>query len=114
VNDESAANKSTSGFYLEGAKSGSHIHLGIHGGLEISKNLMARLGASLFFSEGQGFAGFDGSLRYHILPNDIKPFIGLGGYAGDSKKCYREYNNLTGRYDEICEKKFLYAAYLEA
>ena len=88
-----------------------HIHTGIgiaHNALEA---LEIRGGASLFNSK-ELYAGLDLSARAKLPMKELTPFVGLGGYGGDSKSC--EEKNVDSRLEEHCEKKFLFALYLEA
>lgn len=68
-----------------------------------------KLGISLFKSGDDLYAGLDLGARPKLkLNEDVALFAGLGVYGGDSKKCQ------TTNDIETCEKKFLFAGYLEA
>lgn len=87
-----------------------HLHTGI--GLSAAfDHLELRAGASLFTAKSF-YAGLDASARVKAPIKEIVPFVGAGGYGGDSKDC--EETRESGKLVETCEKKFLSAFYLEA
>ncbi|HRK09190.1 MAG TPA: hypothetical protein PLZ57_15580 [Pseudobdellovibrionaceae bacterium] len=98
---------------LEAALTDGHAHLGVHGGLNNSPYFEPRIGLSIFASKDL-YAGVDASLRVRLPIGELKPFAGLGGYLGDTKECGMGWSAETGRYEEICVKKFLSAGYAEA
>lgn len=99
---------SISGF-LEFANGDGNTHLGVHVGLPVLTDLLhARGGLSMFLSNSDTYLGFDGSARLKIFRANLSPFIGLGAYFGDSKKCQQDLFE-----GEVCEKKFLSAGYGE-
>lgn len=95
------------GLGLEYAAGDNNQHLGVHIFGSPSEWLQIRGGFSLFLSKDV-FAGFDLSVRLMPIDAEVKPFVGLGGYLGDTKKCVR-----TAFEVETCEKKFLEAGYAE-
>ncbi len=94
--------------YIDAAKSTNHFHLGLHAGFLINPFILPCFGVSFFNSDHDTYAGFDLSTRLIFSNLAVSPFVGLGGYAGDTKNCEKK-NNV-----EICDKKFLYAGYTEA
>lgn len=71
--------------------------------------LEAKAGISLFSADKDLYGGFDLGLRpmYQVVDN-FSVFGGVGVYGGDAKRC---------SYDgdvEDCEKRFLFAGYVEA
>lgn len=90
-----------------------HLHLGAHLGYSMSPYFEPRLGVS-FFASKDFYAGFDLSARAILPLGKVKPFLGIGGYAGDTKKCSYGFNPNTGLREESCEKKFLSTGYVEA
>lgn len=100
----------SSAVFIEAAKDHDQFHLGIHYGIFMENNVVLfRGGTSLFSSGDENYLGFDFSARAYLRNNFIEPFVGLGGYIGDIKKCVYDFN--LGR--NICEKKFLNAGYGE-
>ena len=104
---KSESTSSTLGF-IDLSHSNEHKHLGIHGGLKANEFILFRLGVSMFASKDYYF-GFDASSRLTLPINDFKPFFGLGGCIGDSKKCQTINVN-----EEICDKKYAFLGYGEA
>jgi hypothetical protein len=98
---------------LEAALTDGHAHLGLHGGLNNSPYFEPRIGLSIFASKDL-YAGVDASIRLRLPIGELKPFAGLGGYLGDTKECGMGWSAETGRYEEICVKKFLSSGYAEA
>lgn len=90
-----------------------HTHIGFHLGFAIESFFQPRIGTSLFHSK-QPYWGFDASARFFLPLMSLQPFLGLGLYLGDTKSCHTQWNQNTYQYDEICDKKFLGAAYSEA
>jgi hypothetical protein len=111
VNSLSATSPLRTG--IEAALTDGHAHLGLHAGLNSSPYFEPRIGLSLFASKDL-YAGLDASLRLRMPLGELKPFVGLGGYLGDTKECGMGWSVETGRYEEICVKKFLSAGYAEA
>lgn len=68
----------------------------------------AKLGLSLFKGSNDWYAGFDLGARPKIQFDHFALFGGVGIYGGDTKSCTIQ-NSI-----ESCEKKFLYAGYVEA
>lgn len=69
----------------------------------------AKAGISLFSADKDLYAGFDLGLRPMLkIADDVSIFGGAGVYGGDAKRC--TYDNSI----ESCEKRFLFAGYLEA
>ena len=99
--------------YFEGASTTGHLHLGLHGGYQINDYLQPRIGTSFFFSEKDLYGGFDLSARAIAPIGEIKPFIGIGGYLGDTKKCYYLEGQPQTEANYVCDKKFLTAGYTE-
>ncbi len=99
--------------YFEGASTTGHLHLGLHGGYQINDYLQPRIGTSFFFSEKELYGGFDLSIRALLPIGDIKPFVGIGGYLGDTKKCYYLEGQPQTETNYVCDKKFLTAGYTE-
>jgi hypothetical protein len=96
--------------FLELANEKNNLHLGLLYGAPFANNFfMGRFGVSLFSSEKEIYAGFDGSVRLQIPQAAYSPFLGAGAYYGDTKKCTSSSNS----YVEDCEKKFLFAGYTE-
>lgn len=74
--------------------------------------MQARIGVSLFESYDVYYAGFDLGARLIMDTQYVQPFVGLGGYAGDNKRCENKTDQFGDRYEE-CTKKFLTAGYVE-
>ncbi len=107
-----SGNSGINGF-IEAAKDHDQFHMGIHaGGFMDNDVLMPRGGLSFFSSGSETYWGFDVSMRAYYRTESIQPFLGLGGYGGDTKKCYYQ-NSGTGKLEQICEKNFLYAGFAE-
>jgi len=99
--------------FTEFARENNNSHFGFHVGANIIDTpLVPRLGVSLFKSDHQVYAGFDGSIRVQLPNPNFSPFVGAGIYMGDTKKCSYK-NNGFNSYEE-CEKKFLTSGYAEA
>jgi len=98
--------------FTEFASESNNSHIGFHLGKNIVDTpIVPRLGVSLFNSDHQMYAGFDGSVRIHLPNPNFSPFVGVGVYIGDTKKCTYK-NNGYNSYEE-CEKKFLTSGYTE-
>ncbi len=89
-----------------------HWHLGGHVGYNVYDWLMPRIGASMFISKDV-YLGFDLSTRFIAPLGYFKPYVGIGGYFGDTKSCSRRYNTTFGYTEDVCDKKFLTAGYGE-
>ncbi len=89
------------------------MHLGAHGGYKINDYMQPRIGASMFFSEKEMYGGFDLSGRVHLPIGELIPFAGIGGYIGDTKKCYYLEGRPQSEANYVCDKKFLSAGYTE-
>jgi hypothetical protein len=108
-NSENALSpRESSGYFVGGelALAENHGQLGVSVGKEIWSFVDLRGGASLFFGN-DAYAGFDLGARAKLPLGNVTPFIGLGGYIGDVKKCVRD------GFVEVCEKKFLSAGFTE-
>lgn len=108
VSDESSGGSG----HLEIARTDGHWHLGVHAGYNVYDWLMPRIGASIFVSKDV-YLGFDLSTRFIAPLGYFKPYVGIGGYFGDTKSCSRQSNTTFGYTEEICDKKFLSAGYGE-
>jgi hypothetical protein len=110
---EAVASETSSDVYLEYSSGSNHTHFG--GGLnfELAPHLETRLGGSLFSSNDVIYLGFDVAGRIKFKVDNIEPFVGLGTYLGDNKKCEYSYDEYGNKWEE-CEKAFLFANYLEA
>jgi len=96
--------------FTEFARENNNSHIGFHLGQNIIDTpLVPRIGVSLFNSDHQIYAGFDGSIRAHLPNPNFSPFVGAGVYIGDTKKC----SNQNNSYSQECEKKFLTSGYTE-
>ena len=89
-----------------------NLHTGVHIGMNVTEWFAPRIGASLFMSKDV-YAGLDLSGRFQLPIGGVKTFLGLGAYLGDSKECGYQIDPITGRYEEVCDKKFLTAGYAE-
>lgn len=98
--------------YLEVAAGEGGAHFGGHVGYDFGA-IEPRIGISAFAS-GDFYMGVDLSARTHLDVGVLRPFAGIGGYIGDTKNCSREYDPTTMRSEEVCDKKFLSAGYVEA
>ncbi len=82
-----------------------------HFGIDVFKKfdwLEARAGVSLFRADKDMYAGFDAGLRPMIdIFDGLTVFGGIGLYGGDTKRC-----SYAGNV-ESCEKRFLYAGFVE-
>lgn len=96
--------------FIELANEKNNLHLGLLFGAPFANNFfMGRFGVSLFSSEKEIYAGFDGSVRLQIPESTFSPFLGVGAYYGDTKKC----TSSASSFVEDCEKKFLFAGFTE-
>jgi hypothetical protein len=72
--------------------------------------LELKIGGSLFRADTDLYAGFDVGLRPTLqIVDHVSLFGGAGLYGGDTKSCSYSPSGI-----EECEKKFLYAGYVEA
>lgn len=91
---------------LEFNAGNGHGHIGVGLGFELLSILDLKGGISLF-SGREIYSGFDAAARLKYKIGFVTPFVGIGGYAGDSKNCS------TKGLVELCEKRFLFAGYTE-
>ena len=93
-------------FSAELAAAKGYGQIGIAIGKETWSFMDLRGGVSLFFGS-ETYAGFDLGARAKMKFGLLSPFVGLGGYLGDTKSCS------TQNFVETCDKKFLSAAFTE-
>lgn len=73
---------------------------------------LMRLGLAMFDTERRLYLGFDLGTRVRLKIDKLEPFLGVGAYLGDHKRC-EERENAFGDTVEDCEKNFLGATYIE-
>lgn len=97
------------GVFLSRSSKAGVTHLGLSLDIQTHENLTLSGGLSVFASD-KLYLGFDGIVRVH-MNRKITPFVGLGLYLGDSKRCQTYYQG--GLPIEECEKYFLTSLYPE-
>lgn len=105
------------GFALGGelGADGKHMHLALDVYKEFADFIEGKIGVALFKGDTDLYAGFDIGIRPKIKFGSEKQFAvfaGVGGYGGDSKACSTDVDE-DGEGTETCDKKFLFAGYVE-
>lgn len=98
------------GLNLSSSSRDKIVHSGAMLDFNWQKKYSFLVGVSFFSSDKLYFGGDIGLRAY--FPWQVSPFIGLGGYLGDSKKCTLQ-NISSGLAVETCEKFFLATLYPE-
>lgn len=109
---DSSQTESSVKLAVELSKGSDNTHIGGIVNMDMFDYFNGGIGLSLFTGNDLYF-GIDLRLRLIKKMGDFTPFIGIGGYLGDSKRCREDYDLQLGRYVEICEKKFLSAGLAE-